>query len=127
LNKRDLAPPPAGGAVSEWAVAHDLAVADVSVTRETGLAELQSILTARVVEALSGGEFPAATRARHREDLSAARSHLARASESLADPVEVELAAEDVRLAARSLARVTGRVDPEDVLDRVFAKFCIGK
>ena len=40
---------------------------------------------------------------------------------------EVELAAEDVRLAARSLARISGRVDAEDVLDRVFARFCIGK
>jgi len=39
----------------------------------------------------------------------------------------VELAAEDVRLAARSLARISGRVDAEDVLDRVFARFCIGK
>jgi tRNA modification GTPase len=76
---------------------------------------------------LSGGEFPAATRARHRQDLVAAREHLARAAAALSAPIEVELAAEDVRLAARSLARVTGRVDPEDVLDRVFARFCIGK
>ena len=38
-----------------------------------------------------------------------------------------ELAAEDVRLAARALGRVTGRIDPEDVLDQVFSKFCIGK
>jgi len=38
-----------------------------------------------------------------------------------------ELAAEDVRLAARALGRVTGRIDAEDILDQVFAKFCIGK
>jgi tRNA modification GTPase len=127
LNKRDLAPPPAAGAVTTWAIAHELVVADVSVTYGIGMADLRSALTQRVVESLSGGEFPAATRARHRQDLIAARGHLARATRALAEPVEVELAAEDVRLAARSLARVTGRVDPEDVLDRVFAKFCIGK
>ena len=40
---------------------------------------------------------------------------------------DLELAAEDVRLAARALERITGRIDPEDVLDRVFASFCIGK
>jgi tRNA modification GTPase len=40
---------------------------------------------------------------------------------------EPELAAEDVRLAARALERVSGRVDPEAVLDRVFSSFCIGK
>ena len=38
-----------------------------------------------------------------------------------------ELAAEDLRLAARALARVTGRIGAEDVLDGVFASFCIGK
>jgi len=127
LNKRDLAPPPAATAVTGWAATNDLIVADVSVTRRIGLTELQTAVTRRAVQALSGGEFPAATRARHRQDLVAARGHLARAIRALAGPVEVELAAEDVRLAARSLARVTGRVDPEDVLDRVFAKFCIGK
>ena len=127
LNKRDLAAPPAGATVDAWAAGHGLAVANISVARGLGLAELRAALTARVVKSLSGGEFPAATRARHRQDLTAARGHLARAARALAAPIEVELAAEDVRLAARSLARVTGRVDPEDVLDRVFAKFCIGK
>jgi len=127
LNKRDLAPSPIGAGVGAWARVHDLEIIEVSVTEGEGLAELRELLTARVVRSLSGGEFPAATRARHRQDLGAAREHLARAAEALSAPVEVELAAEDVRLAARSLARVTGRVDPEDVLDRVFARFCIGK
>ena len=39
----------------------------------------------------------------------------------------VELLAEDLRLAARALGRITGRVDVEDILDAVFASFCIGK
>jgi tRNA modification GTPase len=32
-----------------------------------------------------------------------------------------------VRLAARALDRITGRLDPEAVLGRIFASFCIGK
>jgi tRNA modification GTPase len=80
-----------------------------------------------VTTALTGAAFPAATRARHRQDLSAARAHLGRALHALSGPIEVELAAEDVRLAARSLSKISGRIDPEDVLDRVFARFCIGK
>ena len=78
----------------------------------------------KVVAALSGSEAPAATRLRHRDSLAEAQDHLDRAFEVLTEP---ELAAENVRLAARALARVTGRVDPEDVLDRVFSSFCIGK
>jgi tRNA modification GTPase len=34
---------------------------------------------------------------------------------------------EDLRLAARSLGRITGRIDVEDLLDVIFSKFCIGK
>jgi tRNA modification GTPase len=32
-----------------------------------------------------------------------------------------------LRLAARALARVAGRIGAEDILDRIFASFCIGK
>jgi tRNA modification GTPase len=127
LNKRDLAPPPAAKVAKSWAHDHGLAVVDLAATRGLGVAQLRDGLARRVIEALSGGEFPAATRERHRRDLLAARGHLARAAHALTAPVEVELAAEDVRLAARCLARVSGRVDPEEVLDRVFARFCIGK
>ena len=35
--------------------------------------------------------------------------------------------AEDVRLALRSLGKITGRVDVEDLLDVIFSEFCIGK
>ena len=40
---------------------------------------------------------------------------------------EPELLAEDLRLAVRALGRITGRVDVEEMLDRLFAEFCIGK
>ncbi|MBL8675273.1 MAG: hypothetical protein JNL07_10325, partial [Rhodospirillales bacterium] len=38
-----------------------------------------------------------------------------------------ELVAEDVRLAAREIGRITGRVGVEDLLDVIFRDFCIGK
>jgi tRNA modification GTPase len=38
-----------------------------------------------------------------------------------------DIVAEELRLAARELGRLTGRVDVEDVLDVIFRDFCIGK
>ncbi|WP_369058050.1 tRNA uridine-5-carboxymethylaminomethyl(34) synthesis GTPase MnmE [Caulobacter sp. 73W] len=86
---------------------------------------LRNRLSARVTSALSGADFPAATRLRHMESLMEARGCLNRALKT--DPELVEVIAEDVRLAARALARITGRIDPEQVLGRVFSSFCIGK
>jgi tRNA modification GTPase len=38
-----------------------------------------------------------------------------------------ELRAEDLRLALRAIGRITGSVGVEDILDTLFARFCIGK
>jgi tRNA modification GTPase len=88
------------------------------------VAWVESLLTEAVVEALSGTEAPAATRLRHRELLAEASERLRHA---LTQDEALELAAEDVRLAARALDRITGRIDPEQVLGRIFSTFCIGK
>ena len=88
------------------------------------VAWLESTLAQRVVGALAGSEPPAATRLRHRERLVEGVASLRQA---LSQDHHVELIAEDVRLAARALASLTGRIDPEAVLGRIFATFCIGK
>jgi tRNA modification GTPase len=127
VNKLDLGTTPQGVAAQRWASEHGLQVASLSLTTGAGLDEFRRELTDRVVGDLSGAEFPAATQLRHRRELEAAQEDLARALVALEGRGQVELAAEDVRLAARRLARIGGRVDAEDVLDRVFARFCIGK
>jgi tRNA modification GTPase len=69
------------------------------------------------------GEAPMLTRPRHRHALGEAAAALQRA----AGAREPELFAEDLRLALRSLGRLTGRVDVEELLDTIFKDFCIGK
>jgi tRNA modification GTPase len=63
-------------------------------------------------------------RERHQRHLSDAAAALRRAQ--AAGPA-AELAAEELRAAARALGRLTGAIDTEAVLDSVFAEFCIGK
>ena len=40
---------------------------------------------------------------------------------------EIELAAEDIRLACRAIGKITGKVEVNEVLDKIFSNFCIGK
>jgi tRNA modification GTPase len=80
-------------------------------------------LTKRVATIFSNTGAPPLTRLRHREALSSCLAALSGAIEA----PEVELMAEDLRLAVRELGRITGRVDVEDVLDIIFGEFCIGK
>lgn len=72
------------------------------------------------------GEPALVTRERQRVALGETKVRLASAL-SLTPLGKEELFAEELRLAARSLGRITGRVDIEDVLDRIFSSFCIGK
>ena len=96
----------------------------ISATTGAGVDALVHGLGKIVGDLLSTGEPPVITRTRHRQALGECLAHLDRYLEGERD---IELAAEELRLAGRALGRVTGRVDVEDVLDVVFGSFCIGK
>lgn len=95
----------------------------VSVKTGEGLDALEARLGEAVIERAGLSETPAITRARHRKALEDAIAALARAEKQ----EEAELCGEDLRLAARALERLLGKVDVEDLLDVIFAEFCIGK
>ncbi len=95
----------------------------VSAQTGQGLDRLIAHLTDHVAAAMDGRTAPIITRARHRAAITEAQTALQRALAAAAP----ELLAEDVRLALRALGRITGRVDVEDLLDVIFADFCIGK
>jgi tRNA modification GTPase len=115
LNKIDLAP--GAGAGRE--------VIEISAKTGQGIDRLIAVLTERAAEAAgsrAGG--PLLTRTRHRVELEAAEAALQRFSGPKLSP---ELMAEELRIAAHHLGRLTGRVDVEEVLGAIFAEFCIGK
>jgi tRNA modification GTPase len=70
---------------------------------------------------------PALTRARHRTALERARGALAGALEQFRGSGDAVLVAHHVREATTALDELVGAVDVEDILDRVFATFCVGK
>ena len=97
----------------------------VSTTTGQGLTDLHDWIAIRLARDLSGADFPAVTRERHRRRLAEALS--AAEVGQVALGVAPEMAAADLRRAADALARVTGAIGVEDILGEVFSTFCIGK
>jgi tRNA modification GTPase len=97
----------------------------ISAQRGDGMEALIDTIVARAKAALGSGDDPVPTQPRHREHLRTCLDHLETFLNG--DESQFELRAEDLRQAAVSLGRITGRIDPEDVLDQIFSRFCIGK
>ena len=112
--KSDLAPEAVGG--------RDLAVSAVT---GAGLDTLLDAVQAAASASLGQGDA-LVTRERHRAALTRAAGHLDRVCTAPAG-FPPELVAEDLRLAVRALGEVGGHVGVEEMLDRLFSGFCIGK
>jgi len=101
----------------------------ISVKTGAGIAALIAEMTRRIkaqAETRAGASAPL-TRARHRTALEDCRNALRRAIAAAEAGADEEMMAEDMRIAAGALGRITGRVDVEELLDRIFRDFCIGK
>ncbi|MEG9883683.1 MAG: tRNA uridine-5-carboxymethylaminomethyl(34) synthesis GTPase MnmE [Hyphomicrobiales bacterium] len=97
----------------------------VSALTGEGLDRLTASLTDRAKAFLGKGEDVIMTQSRHRAALRECLNHLDRVRPALA--LGPEMAAEDLRRAARALGRIVGRVDVDDLLDVIFRDFCVGK
>ncbi len=67
------------------------------------------------------------SRVRHRDSLAKARQSLGQASTGLKEGLPFDLVSVDLRVALDHIGEITGHVSTEDILDRVFREFCIGK
>jgi tRNA modification GTPase len=99
---------------------------NISAQTGRGIPGLLSALASHAAGFLAGAESSLITRARHRKALEDAGAALRRAADRPVADRE-DLLAEELRLAAQLLGRLTGRVDVEDILDVIFRDFCIGK
>ena len=89
-------------------------------------------LKARLAVLVRGGRVDASPtdlvwNARHRDALRRAREALERAGTAAADDLGFEFVAADLRDAHTALGAITGQIVAEDLLDVIFAQFCIGK
>jgi tRNA modification GTPase len=127
LNKIDLLPGPGvTGAVAN--VPPGLASVPVSALSGAGIDAIKGELV-RMADGFQPGrdEDAVAINARHARALAAADDCLGQALEKLAVNSPAELLASDMRGALDALGEISGKIDNERVLDRLFSAFCIGK
>jgi tRNA modification GTPase len=95
----------------------------ISLTNNTNTSALLKKLEEKILELIPSQSSPLITQERYRLALQNAVSNL----ENFNLQKNIELAAEDLRMTAREIGKITGKVDIENILDVIFSRFCIGK
>ena len=95
----------------------------ISAKHNQGINDLLQVIAAEISERFTSGSGLLLTRSRYRQALTAAAENL----DNFSFDKEIELSAEDLRLAARELGKITGKIEVDEILDKIFGDFCIGK
>ena len=123
VNKSDL-PPASGHAQLLPGAPH------VSLSAKTGdgIAALESVILETIFSGeVSASNEPIASNPRHRDVFRRALGHVQEAEEALSQGLPTDLVSIDVFEAVSALGEITGETASEDLLDRIFGDFCIGK
>jgi tRNA modification GTPase len=123
INKTDLP-----SRIERAEVAAHASVVFLSAKTGEGLKDLRDAIRTTCLRAdLDPGDGPMVTRLRHQTSLVRAQESMAQALESVQQGLSGEFIALDVRGALDALGEITGAVTTDDILDRIFKEFCIGK
>ena len=95
----------------------------ISVKQQQGIDIVLDKISAVINDKFTSNSNLLITRARYREALNEALRSL----DLFNLNKEIELSAEDIRLAARKIGKITGRIEIDEILDKIFGSFCIGK
>lgn len=119
LNKSDLPAHP------DWAGEH--AAVRLCCRSGEGREQLESAIADSYLHDIGESDSTVAINTRHRHALQEAYNALERAEQSLRGGESPEFTDLPLRDALDALGSITGRIDTEDILDRVFSTFCLGK
>lgn len=109
-------------------LAEGMPVLSISARTGSGLEKLEDqIITMALGGRITASDEILITNVRHKAALERARRHLDEAIAAVKGEVPVDIVAIDIREAWESLGEITGKTLTEDIVDRIFADFCIGK
>lgn len=126
LNKIDLLDDQTPGLESTNYQGDSLTVIRLSAKQNLGI----NLLTNHLQDCVgfkAGAEGSFVARERHIIALRAAHEYMNKALSGVSKSSQLELIAEDLRLAQRHLGEITGEVSSDDLLGKIFASFCVGK
>lgn len=95
----------------------------ISAKFKQGVDELINTIKEHIAGNFNQSSSVLITRKRYREVL----NDVFKTLELFSLSKNIELAAEDIRLAVRNIGKITGRVEVDEILDKIFGSFCIGK
>ncbi|MBR4106602.1 MAG: tRNA uridine-5-carboxymethylaminomethyl(34) synthesis GTPase MnmE [Alphaproteobacteria bacterium] len=95
----------------------------ISAKQKTGIDVLLNTIAENIKNRVAAGSGLLITRHRYREALKNTVNYL----NNFNFAKEIELSAEDIRLASRELGKITGFIEVDEILDKIFGSFCIGK
>lgn len=104
------------------------AVLEISATMHIGLDELREVIRSRLLPgSLESNEGVLVTNLRHAAAFERALQGVDQARQSVEARRAGELVALDLRIAADALGEITGVITTDEILERIFAEFCVGK
>ncbi|MFO7946423.1 MAG: tRNA uridine-5-carboxymethylaminomethyl(34) synthesis GTPase MnmE [Armatimonadota bacterium] len=125
MNKEDLPTVVQNGEVGQCTEAPTIWI---SAKEGTHLQELEEAVASTVWEGKTGGSGETlVTNVRHKNALQKAAEALKRADRAFAEGYSEEFIASDLREALHALDEIVGKFLPEELLDSIFSRFCIGK
>lgn len=95
----------------------------ISAKQHQGIDKILDAIQKNISDRFTSNSGLLITRRRYKEALQEALDNL----DNFSFDKEIELTAEDIRLAARALGKITGEIEVNEILDKIFGSFCIGK
>ena len=95
----------------------------ISAKNKTGIDNLLTAIADNIKDRIADNSGILITRHRYREALKNTVNYL----NNFNFAKEIELSAEDIRLASREIGKITGFIEVDEILDKIFSSFCIGK
>ncbi|MBO8138525.1 MAG: tRNA uridine-5-carboxymethylaminomethyl(34) synthesis GTPase MnmE [Desulfotomaculum sp.] len=107
---------------------NNLPVIEISALYEKGLEKLEQVIYEKVMGGqISLDDQVLVTNVRHKQSLEKAKQHVEEAMKGINEGVPGDLVSIDVKSAWEALGEITGKTVGEELLDKIFTEFCIGK